>query len=401
MRNEPSKQIVAKFRIDHKDREFKLALKGRGTSVLGSAQGDHVTAYGLIERGIKRAVEGIIINDNDAMTVDPRPQRSRLYDFLSAISILDGNDRNELYSQVTPFLQSYNSQRFKLTEIRKMEQDLKSEGNNLNSMEAQLAELEGIVQKNPKNSKLKNIQTELSNQLVKQIESYSLRLNRFEEDKDRKLQRNYYLICTTLSDIAEVILTFYNHIPKTTFLRIPGYAPEGNEGTRVQNALNNLSKIEKDLEEYSPNHSLTQHGVGLVADNLWQLFHYPKIKGSGALLEHAEATRKLSRRAIARTNDLDDLILVASRHLHIAFAAFPLIGSCGERELVAKQFTTTLTDSWKINKNISIKLSNKVTNELKDLSNKMSSNHYTSTREHNDHCSSAEGKRSAPNSRKK
>ncbi|MDF3047623.1 MAG: hypothetical protein K0R73_741 [Candidatus Midichloriaceae bacterium] len=109
-----SNQIYADFR--RKEGEYNFSMTGRGTSVLGSVQGDHVTAYALVEHGIKTAVRGIQFDDESGAMIDPRTQRGNLYNFLNKIAALNPPKREELFTEIITVLQGYNNIRFKKTD---------------------------------------------------------------------------------------------------------------------------------------------------------------------------------------------------------------------------------------------------------------------------------------------
>ena len=109
-----SDQIYGKFKL--KGEEYVFKIGGRGTSVLGRKQGDHVTAYALIKNGIVLALRGIEVDVKGAI-IDPREQRTKLYTFISALGILDTTNQERLYNGINKVLEHYNTRRFKKTDL--------------------------------------------------------------------------------------------------------------------------------------------------------------------------------------------------------------------------------------------------------------------------------------------
>ncbi len=318
----PSEQIFGTFRRNGKVYEFKIL--GRGTSVLGSSQGDHVTAYALVEHGIKNALENIKIDDDNAIS-DPRDQRGKLYNFLSKIAALDPDRREILFDGITTALKEYNKERFKKTDLNKTELDLIHEGDNLHKMRDNSNEMKTLIEKlETRYGKYRDVKSLISChaeqvKLCKEQEKrHTKRLAEFQRDSAHKAHINNLLICDTLTEMSRIIMTFYNHIPKTAFLKIKGFEASSSEGGKVRDVLAKLKKISENGSV-----ELREKSIDTVVDCLSSLFHYPQIEET-ALAQHIEETKKLkSKLAEYRTNLRSDLRLVVSRHLFIAFAAFP------------------------------------------------------------------------------
>jgi hypothetical protein len=83
----PSDMILATFiTVDGAKYEFKI--KGRGTSIVKNGQGDHVTAYGLVERGIKRHFRNISITKVEDLDL-LRQQRLELFKYINKLKAID------------------------------------------------------------------------------------------------------------------------------------------------------------------------------------------------------------------------------------------------------------------------------------------------------------------------
>lgn len=115
---ESSQSVVATFKFDGNSQSIKI--DGRGPSVLGSIQGDHVTAYALVKRGFARTLQELELNSEESLA-DLKERRGRIYNFISEIATLDESRRDSLYEGVTQILRSYNKQRFKKSEISSIE----------------------------------------------------------------------------------------------------------------------------------------------------------------------------------------------------------------------------------------------------------------------------------------
>jgi hypothetical protein len=115
---EASQSVVATFKFDGRGQSIKI--EGRGPSVLGSIQGDHVTAYALVKKGFARALQDLELNSEESLA-DLKERRGRIYNFISSIATLDEQRRDNLYEGLTQILRNYNQQRFKKSGISSIE----------------------------------------------------------------------------------------------------------------------------------------------------------------------------------------------------------------------------------------------------------------------------------------
>ncbi|MDF3047624.1 MAG: hypothetical protein K0R73_742 [Candidatus Midichloriaceae bacterium] len=166
----------------------------------------------------------------------------------------------------------------------------------------------------------------------KKKQSYLNRVEEFRKDKPFKLNMNHYLICDALAEMARRIMTFYNHIPKTAFLKIDGFKAPSNESSKVRGALSYLKKS-------------AAVDVNKDCDALFSLFFYPKITDTKALNAHIKSTKSLKPTlAQPRTNDLEDLHEIVARHLHIAFASFSKLEA--NKKVIVDLFVKEVNKGW-------------------------------------------------------
>ncbi len=326
---EASQSVVATFKFDGNSQSIKI--DGRGPSVLGSIQGDHVTAYALVKKGFARTLQDLELNSEESLA-DLKERRGRVYNFISVIAALDINRRDNLYEGVTQILRNYNKQRFKKSEISSIE-------NFANEQKAtESHEVAGTILSHMEKEKLANGQ----------------------------------IICSSLEKMAETLMTFYNKVPASAFLQIEGFEAPANEGPKATAALNRLERfslgqfddeekefgklqatlhqeIEKLESEINSSNSSRRSGAKIdekseelkqksdqlssldfgkfkfekVVQNISSLFFYPEIDPS--LLEaHAKETEDLRvATATPRNNSKEALISAASKHMHVVLAAYP------------------------------------------------------------------------------
>ena len=197
---------MAAFKV--RGTEYQFKVDGRGTSVLGSGQGDHVTSYALIKKGFSRALLGLELEGVENLS-DLRDGRGIIYDYISTVAVLDGDNRNSLYESVNRTLDGYNERRFKQNFV----------------------------------------------QAVEALPDATLR--------DKNLRKIYisngHAICDSFREMAESTLTFFNHIPQTSFLRIDTYKAPGEESQKIKSALKYFDKegdeevesLRKEIEQLS------------------------------------------------------------------------------------------------------------------------------------------------------
>ncbi len=323
-----SQSIVATFKFDGTSQSIKI--EGRGQSVLGSIQGDHVTAYALVKRGFARTLQDLELSSEESLA-DLKERRGRIYNFISAIATLDQSRRDGLYEGTTQILRNYNQQRFRKSEISSIESFAKEQ---------------------------------------QATESYEVAVTILAHMEKEKLA-NGQIICSSLEKMAETLMTFYNKVPASSFLQIEGFEAPANEGPKVTAVLNRLERfslgqfddeekeffqiqrqaqqeIEKLESGIKSSGSTRRSGAKVegksgelrqkreqlesltfekvlfekVVQNISSLFFYPEIDPT--LLEaHAEKTAEKASTAFPRNNSKKDLVSAVAKHMHIVFSAYP------------------------------------------------------------------------------
>lgn len=317
-----SASISADFRHNAGKGVHELRIDGRGTSVLGKPQGDHVTSYGLVENGFYRALSGLRNEEVDNLfelgnRQSLRGKRSKIYDFISAIAVLDGGKTESLYSRVDGILDDYNRKRLPKTQIREQtrtaQDDAGLTGSNLESI------LSGI---------------------------------------EMKYKENGTLMRASLKEITRLVLTFYNHVPNTAYFLIEGFAAPRDEGSIIKSALPVIEShiaASKTLKQENSVASRARlgHNLTSVIDSISSLIHYPEItrvnvvdKGKIVGTKTAEEvlgehrsytlTNGAKTTARARDNTKETLVNALAKHLHITFAVYPELEEVfDKREMVS------------------------------------------------------------------
>ncbi len=378
-----SKSIVVTF---SPEKDYEFGIDGRGTSVLGKLQGDHVTAYGLVEMGFYRALSSLeseevfelfeLENRNSL-----RERRGKVYDFISAIAALDSS-RNavSLYKRVDSILEEYNEQRNLKTNLRadtkKAQEDAGLDGKNLKRV-------------------LQSIESE------------------YKENGD--------FVRESLLKMVGLVMTFYNHIPNTAYFAIPEFEAGKDEGSAVRTSTKALENIVKTAEPFSKIDSVAARNkitilLGSAVDNISNLIHFPEIipvnytdkKGKVTtksvdefLGEHRAKTLADGARttAKARDNTEQSLTSALTKHMHITFATYPELEEVFTSDEVVNSFVKKVIGGrngepndmgWpSFNNNAAIgRISLAVRSGLESLKDKAREKHYTSYEEYDDLVSS-------------
>lgn len=323
-----SQSIVATFKFDGASQSIKI--EGRGPSVLGGIQGDHVTAYALVKRGFARTLQDLELNSEESLA-DLKERRGRIYNFISAIATLDESRRDGLYEGSTQILRNYNQQRFQKSEISSIESFARGQ------------------------------QTTENHEVAETILAHM----------GKEKLANGQIICSSLEKMAETLMTFYNKVPASAFLQIEGFEAPANEGPKVTAVLNRLERFsagrfEDEQKEFGKIQAHLQQEVDSlqleidsssssrrsgskveeksaelkqkrdqlgsldferfkfekVVQNISSLFFYPEIDPT--LIEsHTEKTAEKASTASPRNNAKEDLVSAAAKHMHIVFSAYP------------------------------------------------------------------------------
>ncbi len=135
-------------------------------------------------------------------------KRKTLYDFISAIAVLDVARKDELYGTLKQALDDYNTRRFKVKEID---------------------ELREHVEKYIPEGKRQGF------------------FDNFQQQKDS----NGRTMIDSVGRIAEAVMTFYNKTPLTAFLQIEGFEDSAGSGGKVISILESLDNLDVLKESFS------------------------------------------------------------------------------------------------------------------------------------------------------
>jgi hypothetical protein len=293
----PSKSIKPSYVSPSKGKNAYTLTIGpqRAPSVLSygnnSPQGDHVTAYRLVEEGLYNKLSDLSADEVDALfNLENRnllrERRSALYDYVSSIAVLDLARKESLYLALDQFLVSYNEDRHKKTEIRQ----------NVTAFHDD-STLVGLAYE----------------EALKGQES------RFKENGEK--------IRGIFANTSALLLTFYNKIPLTAFHTIDGFSEGSGD---IKNAKTRIDEVKKWIKGQSADVEISSGVLTAKRDPIVEamnsLIHYPEITDSAKLSEHqAENIDKKGRHNQPRNNDKDTLIMILSRHVHIFFSVHPEI----------------------------------------------------------------------------
>lgn len=311
-----SSSSLSAFFTDNDD-GFSVEITGRPPGLFENIQGDHVTAYSLIERGLKRVLSNMAnetgVDIGLAMRNQLRIKRGQLFDYLTSITILNPTieEYERCYTVIDSFIQEYNDRRNLKSTIRSQYQDA-------------LTELKGE-------------------------EAKKLLADAIKGDRRRKLAENNVHIRDLFSDIARYLLTYYNKIPLTSFYTLGlGYENEG-EGAAVKSAIKEIDRSLADPDDSKALRAIVESAIKLI--------YYPEIvnvaienektKGEtkiitakDVMLSNAQVVTNFGRKKISapRTNDRTTLCQLLARHLFILTAAYPEISEKFDKKLLIDSF---------------------------------------------------------------
>ena len=268
---------------------WRFDLSGRAPSVLCSAQGDHVTAYRLVEEGLYKKLSELTLDERENLAdIDNRDllraRRSGLFDYVSALAVLDLDRKDSLYLALDQVLISYNQNRHKKTEIRQNVTTFHDD-----STLAGLAYEEAL------------------------------------RGQEAKFNENGEKIRGIFTSTAELLLTFYNKIPHTAYFNIKGFEEGPGDIKIAKTKIDEVNKWIKGQSEDAEISSgvLTAKRTPII-EAMNSLIHYPEITDSAKLSEHlAENIDKQGKKNQPRNNSKDTLIMLLSRHVHIFFSVHP------------------------------------------------------------------------------
>jgi hypothetical protein len=376
-----SKQITVTF---SPEKNYVFAIDGRGTSVLGKLQGDHVTAYGLVETGFYRALSGMDMSEiNELFELQNRDslrgRRGKVYDFISALASLDEERAETLYLEIDKILKDYNDKRHSKTELRadtkSAQEDDSLEGRNLERV-------------------LRSIELE------------------YKENGD--------FVRESLLKMVSLTMTFYNHIPGTAYFPIPEFEAGKDEGSAVKTAISSIETAISDAKPYSKQTTIAartqvKNIMKSAVEAISSLMHYPeiidvaydegkpteKVKIAESFLgEHrAKTLADGAKTAKARDNSEANLVAALTRHLHITLAVYPELGEVFDKKELTKTFVKRMiggkggvaTDMGWPTFNADVKISSiaaSVETALTALETKTKDSHYTNYTDYDDLVSS-------------
>ncbi len=270
---------------------WNFNLQDRAPSVLPKAQGDHVTAYRLVEEGLYKKLSELTLDERENLAdIDNRDllraRRSGLFDYVSALAVLDLDRKDSLYLALDQVLISYNQNRHKKTEIRQNVTTFHDD-----STLAGLAYEEAL------------------------------------RGQEAKFNENGEKIRGIFTSTAELLLTFYNKIPHTAYFNIKGF--EEGPGD-IKTAKTKIDEVNKWIKEQSGDVEISSGVLTAkrtpIIEAMNSLIHYPEITDSAKLSEHlAENIDKQGKKNQPRNNSKDTLIMLLSRHVHIFFSVHPEI----------------------------------------------------------------------------
>lgn len=270
--------------------DFELDIRGRAPSVLTYAQGDHVTAHRLIEEGLFRSLSPLTNNEVEALfdlknRNNLRTRRGLLYDYVSAIAVLDPDPRRResLYQAIDEALLTYNKERHRKTEIKQNVVGFHRDPS-----------LSGVAYK----------------EALKGQEA------RFRENGEKLRD----LFCT----ISALILTFYNKIPHTAYHYIDGFEEAAGD---IKASITKIGRVLTWMEEQrgtTVSSSVFAVKRSEITKVMTSLIHYPEITDRDKLTAHeSENIDKKGKTNQPRNNSKETLIMILSRHIHIFFSVYP------------------------------------------------------------------------------
>ena len=291
-----SKSVIASYDTSNIPTPLKISGKRPPSVLSGSHQGDHVTAYRLVEEGLYNAISNLseeeitglsFLNNRNSL----RSKRSKLYNFISVLGSLEVSDnRVILYNVIDEMLAKYQEARGRKTDLRDKTR---------------------VAQEN----------VDLDEGTLKGVLS----------GIDASYKLNGGLLQNFFTEASRYLLTFYNKIPGTAYFAIKEFEAPAGEGSKVSTSIRGIkeqmAKI-GNIEKNSP--ALTIKLNRDIIPLVLNLIHYPQIthkdgKTAEEILgEHrANTLTDGGRTAVARDNDENKLGYALARHIHLTFAAFP------------------------------------------------------------------------------
>lgn len=380
LKTEASDQILASF-ISHDGVTHNFKTSGRGTSILGSLQGDHVTAYGLIKRGITHSFTNVVIRKAEDLDQIRVRRDEKLFPYLSAITCVNERFQDDFVEDLEKIMTNYNNGRFKKTYLNR---------------------LKAIEQSYPDGDENKEALTDTI---------------------EKAYIGNCHAMCRETEEITRSLLTHYNHVPNTTFPKDPNNPDTHDERSaldrldsdhKVASAMikvcqEEIEKQEKEIEDArnlsSSSRRTRKNNPELLGNNLdalkdslielkknklenqisdiKELFFYPRISDEDheinsqiakdpCSLREWQKENNFSQLARPRTNDNETLSDVVARHIFISFAAYPELKE--NQDQMISGFTDLVAQDWRMRDVDREILKTNVTKKVIDLEDKAREN---------------------------
>lgn len=336
---------------------YNFSIGGDRPPGLFGEQGDHVTAYGVIKRGIELSLRELNFDSEEGLSQIKRG-RSAIYDLISALAALDRKNRGSLYEAVNTILQDYNTKRCKKSVLEK--------GNN-------------IIERLKAGASIDDDDKEVLSEIISKAND-----------------ANVQAIKASLEAISATLLTFYNKISGTAYLKIIGYSglnsgeqralnflesPKRDKGLLTLPSVVKLEKQRKKIEELKAKKLAQEKGktaprTGALEKNITteqaaldsllllaqqekegfilsqtlssvaDLFDYSEITNAQKLDDHVRETKeklKFAEPVHYRNNDSKDFIEVFSRHIFILRVVFPELAVYTTEELIKESVSKIVT----------------------------------------------------------
>ncbi len=324
---EVSAQLKASFK-KNPDETQSLELTGRAPADISiidsrgkkqSRQGDHVITHALPKHGILKEFQNLNLDEIEDLSAYLRDRREGLYNFISAIAILEVDRRGELYGALDQALDDYNDRRIKKADIDR---------------------LRSLV----------------DSHIPEESKKY------FHDNFQQQLDSNGRTMIDSVGRIAEAVMTFYNKTPLTAFLQIEGFEDAAGSGGKVTAILESLDDFDILRESFSESHlkdesqalekaqkaleqaterqkpklqatleqaqgvltskeqSLDEAFLHHSMQQLSGLIFYPEITSEEALRKHAEQSGNKER---IRDNSQGSLEAAIAKYVHVLSATYP------------------------------------------------------------------------------
>lgn len=317
------------------NKSSQLAVLGytqtrRPATMLGGSQGNHVSAYALIERSLS-----MVIEDQECPT---DVVIMRLFQVVT-----EGLEEGLVHDLENDPIESTNEE--KSTRKKREKSDEKDVIDKIKEKIHAIATKEWFITSEYWNSEeLKNVNPDFLKPL--KIAAYRSNLQYFQE---------------VIDDITQLYLKAANLYMLGTFPKEGSVASSSNEGANIKKSLNLLDAVliravtnqgyknfnDKDFEE--------------IANCMSSLFFYPKIPNDILLDIESNSTHKKQWEDICnkqkypkgtkpRDNKFENLYKVTARHIKLTFICYPTFTEEEIRGTIIERFVSKIADSWGMSK---------------------------------------------------